>query len=62
MQKLTNLHADFVASHLRNIITRLQGVLRFVEKESVPEDAYIIENLKGIEVSIKQLRKLYERF
>ncbi len=62
MQKLTSLHVDFVASHLRHSITKLQNIHDFVEKESFSGDEYVVENLKDVETTLKQLRKLYRGF
>ena len=50
---------DFVATHLRSQVNRLQGVLEHLENGQ-PDGGYMTSSLKDIEASIRQIRKVCE--
>ena len=58
MEAISNIRRDFIASHLRSQINRLHGVLLNIEEDSEVDCQYTGESLKGIEVSLRQIRKL----
>ena len=58
MLSMSTIRKDFVASHLRAQLFRLRNVLNNVEGEEEIDCGYAYENLKQIEESLRQIRKL----
>ena len=59
LKNLSNLHVDFVASHIRYQIAKLQNILKAIEDEGAFGDEYVSRNLHDIEKNLRQLRRLY---
>ena len=58
MPTMVDLRKDFIGGHLRSQIETLKGVLTTMETENSMDDGYIDENLRRIEKSLRQIRKL----
>lgn len=58
MPGMSTIRRDFVASHLRSQITRLQAVLDNIENEERVDCGYTDESLKEIEEGLRKIRKL----
>jgi hypothetical protein len=58
MQNMTAIRKDFVASHVRSLITTLKGVLNEIENENGACDGYTQESLKKVETDARHIRKL----
>jgi hypothetical protein len=50
---------DFIATHLRAQIHKLQGVLEHVEGET-SDGGFVASSLKDVETGLKQIRKVCE--
>ncbi len=62
IETISGMRKDFVASYLRSQINRLSDILTSIEIENRLEDNYADENLKQVEINLRQLRKLCVRF
>ena len=59
-QVMSMVRKDFVASHLRSQLTRLQNVLDNIEEENKVECDFAHGSLKEIEANLRNIRKLCE--
>jgi hypothetical protein len=59
MRNFPTMLDDFIATHLRSQVHRLQGVLEHLENEK-PDGGYMVSSLKDIEASLRQIRKVCE--
>jgi hypothetical protein len=57
---MSRLHEDFVASHIRSQIVKLRNLVNNLEHESGFENGYLSKNLRDVELSLRQLRKIVE--
>ncbi|MFA5389482.1 MAG: hypothetical protein WC312_07045 [Candidatus Omnitrophota bacterium] len=57
-QAMSAIRKDFVASHLRSQVNRLQNILDNIEEENKVDSCYAHESIKEIETNLRQLRKL----
>jgi len=58
MQRMSGLHKDIVASHLRHQLRVLQSVLDNVEHVDMLEDGYINESLRYVVANLHKIIKL----
>lgn len=58
MQTMSTVKKDFIASNLRSQINRLWSVLSTMELENRLDYDFTNESLKGVEGSLKQIRKI----
>lgn len=58
MNTMSSIRKDFVATHLRSQVNRLNNILGNIEEESKVDCAYAYESLKEVETNIRQIRKL----
>ncbi|TRZ48725.1 hypothetical protein D4Q80_03510 [bacterium] len=58
MKAMSNMRQDFVATHLRSQVSRLNAVLGVIEDQGEIDCDYTHESLKEIEINIRQIRKL----
>ncbi|HOY10324.1 MAG TPA: hypothetical protein PLB05_09665 [Candidatus Omnitrophota bacterium] len=60
MKIVSNIHQDFVMTHLRSQLEHLSAVLKVIEDQGEFDVDYMYEALKEIETNIRQIRKLCE--
>lgn len=58
IRNMSTLKNDFVASHLRSQINRLNSLLGNIEDENRVDRDYARKSLKEIEIDLRQIRKL----
>jgi hypothetical protein len=58
MQIMSTIRKDFVATHLRMQVNRLNNVLNNIEDLEKADSEYTCESLKEIEVNLRHIRKL----
>lgn len=58
MHTMSMMRKDFVASHLRSQVTRLQNVLDNIEEVNKVECGFAEGSLKEVEVSLRSIRKM----
>ncbi|MFB3918877.1 hypothetical protein BU251_06700 [Candidatus Velamenicoccus archaeovorus] len=59
-QKMSNIRSDFIASHLRAQIRVLGSLLDQVEQDHMISDSWAEDNLKKVEASLRQVRKIWK--
>ena len=57
-QVMSMVRKDFVASHLRSQLHRLQNVLDNIEEENRVECDFATESLKEVETNLRKIRKI----
>ena len=57
-QVMSMVRKDFVASHLRSQLNRLQNILDNIEEENKVECDFAHESLKEVETGLRNIRKL----
>jgi len=57
-QVMSMVRKDFVASHLRSQLNRLQNVLDNIEEENKVECDFAAQSLKEVETSLRKIRKI----
>jgi len=57
-QVMSMVRKDFVASHLRSQLNRLQNVLDNIEEENRVECDFATESLKEVETNLRKIRKI----
>ena len=60
MNAMSSMRRDFVATHLRSQVDRLNTVLGDIENQGATDCEYTRESLKEIEINIRQIRKSCE--
>ena len=57
-QVMSMVRKDFVASHLRSQLNRLQNVLDNIEEENKVECDFAAQSLKEVETGLRKIRKI----
>jgi hypothetical protein len=58
MNAMSSIRRDFLATHLRSQVSRLNNILDNIEEENKVDCDYTYESLKEIETNLRQIRKL----
>jgi hypothetical protein len=58
MNAMSSMRRDFVATHLRSQVSRLNNILDNIEEENKVDCDHAYESLKEIETNLRQIRKL----
>ena len=58
--KQSGLHNDYLTSYLRDQITRLFGILGYIEDSENYDSEFIIESLKKTEQNLHNIRKFLQ--
>lgn len=57
-QTMSTIRRDFVATHLRSQLSRLQSILTHIEEAENIDCDYAMESLKQAEINLHQIRRL----
>lgn len=58
MNIMSSIRKDFLASNIRNQLSRLNNILSNIEEERLLDGAYAGDSIKEVELNLRQLRKL----
>jgi len=58
MQAMSTIRKDFVATHLRMQLHRLNNILNNIEDVEKADNEYAYQSLKEIETNLRQIRRL----
>ncbi len=58
MNTMSPIRKDFLASNLRNQLSRLSRILNNIEEERLLDGVCASDSLKEVELNLRQIRKL----